>query len=372
MNFISTRAIALRCVLLAVAASVTTPAQAGLFFWRSKPAQETPQQQPQPKPSPTPSKPRRTPSSEAGSNQASAQTSVSAAPKVSLKALSQEQRDRNVRLQIFLDRKLFSPAKIDGKGGASTLRALNAYLRSTGASPVQDEKSFNVDQNGPLYTTYKIETDHLRFVASFAGQRYALPYTSVTEFLCERFHCTEELLSVLNPTQKLNALRAGAEITVPDVEPFRLEDVVPTAALPEKEEFKGRTIHISLSDRFLTVAEEDKPIAAFPIAIGTPSLPTPKGKWRIYGICVMPSYRWDPGVLSHGVRTSTFKMLPPGPNNPVGVVWCALNKSGIGIHGTNNPDSIGNAASHGCMRVANWDVSRLAKLISPGTQVHIE
>jgi lipoprotein-anchoring transpeptidase ErfK/SrfK len=86
----------------------------------------------------------------------------------------------------------------------------------------------------------------------------------------------------------------------------------------------------------------------------------------------MPTFRWDKGVLNHGVRTSEFFMLPCGPNNPVGVAWIGLSKPGIGIHGTNNPNSIGSFASHGCMRTANWDISRLAFMISKGTPVEIK
>jgi lipoprotein-anchoring transpeptidase ErfK/SrfK len=113
-------------------------------------------------------------------------------------------------------------------------------------------------------------------------------------------------------------------------------------------------------------------IAAVPITPGSGSLPTPPGSWKILGIAAMPNFRWDEGVLNHGVRTDKYYMLPPGPNNPVGVLWCALNKPGIGIHGTNSPQTIGRAASHGCMRVANWDVYRLSKMITAGMQVVIE
>ena len=62
-------------------------------------------------------------------------------------------------------------------------------------------------------------------------------------------------------------------------------------------------------------------------------------------------------------------MLPPGPRNPVGVMWIALNKKGIGIHGTNDPASIGRA--HGCIRLTNWDVVQLATKIKAGDNVSI-
>ena len=73
-----------------------------------------------------------------------------------------------------------------------------------------------------------------------------------------------------------------------------------------------------------------------------------------------------------GVRTENFYNLPSGPRNPVGVCWIGLNKPGIGIHGTNNPQTIGRAQSHGCMRTANWDVIRLSKLVTKGMKVVIE
>ena len=96
------------------------------------------------------------------------------------------------------------------------------------------------------------------------------------------------------------------------------------------------------------------------------------GKWRILGIASMPTFRWDEGVLQRGVRTDNFYMLPAGPRNPVGVAWIGLNKPGIGIHGTNNPYSIGTFASHGCMRTANWDIARISWMVTAGVSVQIE
>ena len=86
----------------------------------------------------------------------------------------------------------------------------------------------------------------------------------------------------------------------------------------------------------------------------------------------MPTFRWDAGVLNRGVRTEKFFMLPAGPRNPVGVAWVGLSKPGIGIHGTNNPYSIGTFASHGCMRTANWDISRVSRMLTAGVMVEIK
>jgi lipoprotein-anchoring transpeptidase ErfK/SrfK len=76
-------------------------------------------------------------------------------------------------------------------------------------------------------------------------------------------------------------------------------------------------------------------------------------------------------MLRHGKRGDNFYVLRPGPRNPVGLTWIALNKKGIGIHGTNDPASIGHAASHGCIRLANWDIVWLAAKIKPGDNVSI-
>ena len=85
----------------------------------------------------------------------------------------------------------------------------------------------------------------------------------------------------------------------------------------------------------------------------------------------MPFFRYDKEMLQHGERSGDFYVLPPGPRNPVGVMWIALNKKGIGIHGTDDPASIGRHVSHGCIRLANWDVVRLATKIKPGDNVSI-
>jgi len=121
----------------------------------------------------------------------------------------------------------------------------------------------------------------------------------------------------------------------------------------------------------LGVFEGDKIIAAYPVTIGSAQTESPIGEWKVRRITKMPTFRYDKEMLHHGQRSGNFHLLPPGPRNPVGVMWIALNKKGIGIHGTNDPDSIGRASSHGCVRLANWDVVRLATKIKSGDSVSI-
>ncbi|MEM0969600.1 MAG: L,D-transpeptidase, partial [Verrucomicrobiota bacterium] len=113
-------------------------------------------------------------------------------------------------------------------------------------------------------------------------------------------------------------------------------------------------------------------LVSFPITVGSGYLATPPGRWRIVGITQMPTFRWDRSMLDYGVRSNNAYQLPIGPNNPVGVMWIALSKSGIGIHGTNDPQTIGRSSSHGCIRTANWDVVRLARYVTNEIPVEIE
>jgi lipoprotein-anchoring transpeptidase ErfK/SrfK len=289
------------------------------------------------------------------------------------------QRELTAQLQIFLDQQLFSTGHIDGKPGKFVGKALKRWQRAHGLP-----ETGVLDENVPLHTVYPVYTFHtltkgdLKFVGllqtkpSEQAKQKFLPYASVTEFLAERYHCSPDFLMRLNPGVKFNQLAPGSEVRVPNVAPFKLEEMPPTGNFPPKPELAARRIEITLAETMLDLYEGEKLLASIPIAPGAPNHPTPKGTWKILGVASMPTFRWDKGVLERGVRTSEFFNLPAGPNNPVGVGWIGLNKPGIGIHGTNNPFSIGSFASHGCMRTANWDISRIAYMVTAGVPVIIK
>jgi lipoprotein-anchoring transpeptidase ErfK/SrfK len=121
----------------------------------------------------------------------------------------------------------------------------------------------------------------------------------------------------------------------------------------------------------LRVLDNGKLIAAFPVTVGSERLPAPKGSWKVKVIASLPDFRWDEKMLKEGERSDNAITLPPGPRNPVGVYWMGLNKEGIGVHGTDSPWTIGRSASHGCIRLANWDAVKVAGMIAPGTPVEI-
>ena len=109
-------------------------------------------------------------------------------------------------------------------------------------------------------------------------------------------------------------------------------------------------------------------LAAFPITPGKPEF-IPVGSWEVKTMLNTPSFRYDKQFLEEGVRGGEAWQLPPGPNSPVGILWCGISKSGIGLHGTALPRTIGRSQSAGCVRFANWDIVRLPTLIRPGSKV---
>ncbi|MDB6140587.1 MAG: Murein L,D-transpeptidase [Verrucomicrobiaceae bacterium] len=284
-----------------------------------------------------------------------------------------------LQLQIFLDGQLFGPGKVDGRPGEFTTKALKRYQHAHGLPETELEAhSLDLSSITQVYTSYTIRDEDLKFVGELPTQpseqskKKYLPYASVEELLTERFHCADELIEFVNKPMKLAALKPGDVVKVPNVQPFLIEELTPVAGLPEVPEFKGRIIKIDTKEKMLDLYEGDKLLASLPITPGSGHLATPPGTWRILGIAQMPTFRWDKSVLEYGVRSENFYELPIGPNNPVGVMWIGLNRPGIGIHGTNNPQTIGRSASHGCMRTANWDVVRLSKMITKGMTVIIE
>ncbi len=284
-----------------------------------------------------------------------------------------------LQLQIFLDTHLFGPGKVDGRPGEFTTKALKHYQRAHGLPEteigVHNLDLSSVSQN---YASYTIRPEDFTFIGELPSKpaeqskKKYMPYDCLMEFLTERFHSSPDFIEFINTPLKINALKPGDVIKVPSVQPFLIEELTQIAKLPEIPEFKTRVIKIDTREKLLALWDGEKLLASLPITPGSGHLATPPGTWRILGIAQMPTFRWDKSVLEYGVRSSEFYELPIGPNNPVGVMWIGLNRPGIGIHGTNSPQSIGRTSSHGCMRTANWDVVRLVKMITQGMTVIIE
>jgi lipoprotein-anchoring transpeptidase ErfK/SrfK len=316
------------------------------------------------------------------------------------------------RLQIFLDRANFSPGKIDGRYSDLTRKALAAYRASRGEQPqappskpkaksnaAPDITGLDLASVDPVFVPYTVTEADLQSVGPSPkeppqqAKLKVLPYHDPADALAEKFHCDVHFLEQLNPG-KLKAVKAGDQLMVPNVEPFELasvKDIKPGSEVSSQaaneaeeqsdaqggnpEENRGATANVTIKidtkTNTLEVHEGEKLIAVYPVTVGSAQTASPIGEWKVRGIAKMPRFRYDKEMLKHGQRSGNFYMLPPGPRNPVGVMWIALNKKGIGIHGTSEPGSIGHAASHGCIRLANWDVVRLATKIKSGDSVSI-
>jgi lipoprotein-anchoring transpeptidase ErfK/SrfK len=309
-----------------------------------------------------------------------------------------------VRLQIFLDQNHYGPGVIDGKPGLFTEHAVKAWNEYQGHAtddwkPVMNAARAAVAEHLITVTVPDItgkwvnsKLPHDRIAQSKTKR---LSYRSVGELMAERYHTDLEFLIELNTAKKVYALKAGSEVIVPNVRPFEIEKIAgiqhPRDEIKAQRhvvvDTKRNQLRIYEANAAALVIEEEpgdpnaqtKPvanrslIASFPITPGKPQF-IHRGMWEVRTCVEFPGWRYDKLLLETGKRSkdpSRIYDLPSGPNSPVGVIWCGLNKSGIGLHGTADPETIGRAQSAGCIRLANWDAIRLPTLISPGSSVEI-
>lgn len=129
----------------------------------------------------------------------------------------------------------------------------------------------------------------------------------------------------------------------------------------------GPAILVRRADRRLFLYDDGRLVKVYRVAVGAPSYPTPRGRWRIVRKRYMPTW----GNPGSDWAKDMPRFIPPGPNNPLGTRALDLNAPGIRIHGTNKDYSIGTAASHGCMRMHRWDIEDLYERVPVGTPVII-
>jgi hypothetical protein len=314
------------------------------------------------------------------------------------------ERMEMVRVQIFLDRANFRPGKIDGLGGEFTQKAADRYCR---VNHLPAGSRLDVSGIAAPYREYTVTEDDLKWIGPQASEPAeqqtlkAMLYADLWELVAERFHCDLNFLHELNP--KISKVSAGTVLRVPDVDEFKLADVVALEQQRREEEKskKGtaekeaaetspspqasattspqpvpapplRRLELLRTERLIELYEGDHLIACFPCTPGSRDVPVPVGQWKVTANVLMPYFRWDKSVLENGVRSDDAYNLPPGPNNPVGIVWMAINRPSVGMHGTPNPDQIGRNESHGCIRMANWDAFVLSQFIGKGTLVDVK
>lgn len=275
--------------------------------------------------------------------------------------------------QVLLDRQGFSSAQIDGKPGNNTTRALRAFqesrdLPATGRPDCATWRALEGDSTSATLTYVVTEADvagpFTPEIPNELPQQATLPalgYKNVEERLAERYHVSPAWLRGRNANV---ALTAGATIEVPNVTPFDPE------AKPSRDTTLGAVSVEVTRAGTLTVRTRDGKIVFFaPASSGSAHDPLPLGTWKVTGVGWQPPFHYNPDLFWDAKSSDPKATIPPGPNNPVGVVWIDLSKPHYGLHGTPEPSRIGYTQSHGCVRLTNWDAARVAGLVGPGTAV---
>jgi lipoprotein-anchoring transpeptidase ErfK/SrfK len=309
--------------------------------------------------------------------------------------------DDALRLQIFLDQSHFGPGIVDGRPGQFTELAVFSWNEVNGHpsdnwSAVMDAAKRAVPN--PLATAIvpdfvdKWVNADLPTKHEAQAKQKLMAYRSVAEFMSERYHTSVDYLEKLNGAKKINNLQPRDSITVPNITPFHVEavtgigykadpalsqrHVVVNTKINQVRIFEAAPAALIVQDPNgpATVTPVTRPnrglVASFPITPGQPKF-IHYGSWELKNMVELPTWRYDKSLLDTGKRSNESIDIPPGPNSPVGVIWCGTSKSGIGMHGTSDPDTIGRARSHGCIRLANWDAIRLPNFIRPGATVEI-
>ena len=271
------------------------------------------------------------------------------------------------RIEILLDRAHFSPGEIDGRDGDNVKLAVSTYKREHKiANPeVMDEAVFQAltakdsaavlqhytiaaaDEKGPFLGTVPKDFKALALLKHVG-------YANPEEGLAEKFHMSPALLRALNPDADF--AKTGTALTVANSG---------AAALPE-------IVRIEVDKSANQVRAYDSSgalAAAYPATVGSTERPAPSGDATVTAVAPDPDYTYNPSRLTFGPKSGGALKIPPGPNNPVGATWIALSVETYGIHGTPDPEIVGKTASHGCVRLTNWDAVALGKAVKKGTAV---
>jgi len=271
------------------------------------------------------------------------------------------------RAHVMLNNAHASPGAIDGASGKNTLKAIASFQQINGIKPTgiltQETWDALIARQGskPAFIEYTITDADLKGpYAQTIPHDYALQakmkglyYTRVTEMLGEKFHMDEDFLKKLNP--KATFKKAGEKIIVANIRNEVPEDIHLIVA------HKG-------AKQLYLFNSRNQMIGSFPATIGSSDTPSPTGTYKITGVAPNPWYSYSPSNFIQGKNTKPLS-LPPGPNGPVGNIWIGLSKKSFGIHGTPNPSAISKTASHGCIRLTNWDANDLGKKVKSGVTV---
>lgn len=311
-------------------------------------------------------------------------------------------REDAMRLQIFLDESQFGPGVIDGRIGTFTNLAVDSWCEVRGLAkddwtPILIAARKAVPSPFATAVVPAVISDWVDTSLPYDKPGQALKkrmsYRRVSEFMAERYHTDEEFLRAINGSKVVSALKENSTLLVPNVTPFLIEDITGASHLADPElslrhvvvDTKIKQVRIFKPAPAAMIiaqpgAEIVQPkarkntglIASFPITPGRSNV-IRHGSWELRNMVELPWWRYDQKFLDTGERGPEEERLniPPGPNSPVGIIWNGTSRSGIGLHGTSDPQTIGRARSSGCIRLCNWDAIRLPTLVRPGATVEI-
>ncbi len=281
-------------------------------------------------------------------------------------------------LQVLLDRQDISCNMIDGCWGKRTEIALMTWqtIKALPVTGIPTAEMLTALGGGAtnIFMRHSVTTNDVQQLGPFPDdweERAQLPglkYVTLLEMFSERSHASEKLIRFLNASVKWPNPDPGTEIILPDC--------TPSAA----KKYAG-SIRISLSRMEVTVFSlQDELIALYPCSIAKDKAKRPVGDLEVKHLVPNPTYTYDPQLFCPGGPKTSKRIIPSGPNNPVGLAWMTLALraesdkplQGYGIHGTPYPDRIGHAESKGCFRLANWNAQKLLRMASEGTPIEIE
>ena len=274
--------------------------------------------------------------------------------------------------QLALDRLGISSGSLDGLIGPQTRAALHAFQEKEhlpGTGELDADTKERLLLATPPCTTYTVTSNDLSRLQPLSGtwlgksQQTALDYETILELVAEKSHSHPNLIRQLNPSIQWSSVPLGTTLRLPDV--ARCE---PGA--------KAAFATISLSGKAFEAFDANTNLLVhFPCSIAQRVEKRPVGELHVAVIAPNPNYTFDPDVFPESAEARQIKtklVLPPGPNNPVGVAWIGLDKPGYGVHGTPSPEQVGRTESHGCFRLANWNAGYLLKLVWIGMPVYVE
>jgi lipoprotein-anchoring transpeptidase ErfK/SrfK len=273
--------------------------------------------------------------------------------------------------QLALIAQGISPGSIDGAIGSQTRAALTAFQRENGLAAtgeLDSETKTNLLLADTPYRTYTVTSNDLARLQPLAptwlgkSQQTALDFETILELVAEKCFSHPSLIRRLNPSVNWSNVTAGTSLQVPN------------AAYPAVPP-KAAWVTIHLNSRVLEAYDaQTNLIAHFPCSIARRVEKRPVGLLHVEVVAPNPNYTFDPDVFPESPEAQELKrklVLPPGPNNPVGVAWIGLDRPGYGMHGTPRPEEVGRTESHGCFRLANWNAEYLLRLVTIGTPVYV-